>query len=132
VELICSPVVAQTLTVRLLNAKTGKVIRKENVTINWDIDLKSSRMMVGEDGSARFKVPAEAKHFAITAGPKTGSEPNRIAYKNCNDQTKGFFAVSDALENGIVPRNVCGSKSATSHAGEIIFWALPNSFWDFQ
>lgn len=82
----CPSARGQTLTVRLLNAKSGKPMRKQNVTFAWDK----------------------------------------------NAQPSSLIRISDVAGRGVVPINVCGKQSVVPHPGEIVFWALPRPFLDFQ
>lgn len=107
-------------------------MRKQNVTFEWDKDFKSAQVTVGEDGVGRVEVPPGAKQFIMLAGPRIGKEPNRVAYRNCNQPASVLISVSDVVGTGVVPKNVCGNQRVAPHPGEIVFWALPKSFWDFQ
>ncbi len=85
--LVCASVQAQTLTVRLLNAKSGKPMRKQNITFEWDADFKHFVVFIGDSGLAQVEVPPGAKSFRMHPGPRLGKEPDRIAYQSCNEQT---------------------------------------------
>lgn len=123
---------AQTITIHLLDAKSGKSLVGENVTVKWDKDFKSSEVSVSKTGVATVQVPDGAKAFLLLAGPRKGDEPNRVAYKNCNGQSSALLSVADVLSQGIAPQNICGHARVVAHPGEVIFWARPRPFWDFQ
>lgn len=122
---------AQTLIVKLVDAKSGKPMGDQNLTVRW-VDSDSSVLALDESGSGRVKVPQGAKEFVMLPGPRKGSEPNRVAFMNCNQWPSPLISVAEAVRTGIVPKNTCGAARANSHAGEIVFWALPRPFWDFQ
>jgi hypothetical protein len=123
---------AQTLKLRLLNAKSGKPMRNENVTIRWD-NLEGAVVSVDKKGIAILKVPSKVKQFAVIPGPRKGSEPYRSAYTNCNNQISPLVSVTDVVNKGVVRKNICGPATATSSPGEIVFWALPRGLVsDFQ
>jgi hypothetical protein len=128
----CTGAVSQTLTIRLLNAKSAKPMKKLHVTITWDIIAKSFQVSVDKDGTAHIEVPPGAKQFVMVAGPQVGKEPERIAYINCNDPNTILFSVSDVIGTGVVPGNSCSSRTMPRRPGEIIFWALPKPWLDFQ
>jgi len=132
--LFCASVQAQTLTVRLLNAKSGKPMRKQNITFQWDKDFKSTVVFIPDSGLAQVEVPAGTKSFWMHPGPRLGKEPDRIAYSSCTEQTSNLIPVADVLAKGVVPANVCGRQSIAPRPGEVVFWALPLPFWkpDFQ
>lgn len=132
ISIFCPFASTQTLTIRLLNAKSGKPMGRQNVTIKWDSNFKTAEVIVDNNGVGRVIVPTDARQFVMISGPKTGQEPNRIAFRNCNDQTSILLSVSDAIHSGIVPKNVCSNKNISAQPGEVIFWGLPRPFWDFQ
>src|SRR5258708_38011747 len=100
--LVCASVQAQTLTVRLLNAKSGKPMRKQNITFQWDKDFKSTVVFIPDSGLAQVEVPAGTKSFWMQPGPRLGKEPNRIAYQSCNEQTSKLIPAAEVLAKGVV------------------------------
>jgi hypothetical protein len=129
---VCVSANAQMITIQLLDAKSGKPMKNENVTVKWDKDFKSSEVSVTDVGTATVQIPNGAKEFVMLAGPRKGNEPNRVAYTNCNGQSPSVFLVANVMNHGIVPENICGDANVVSHPGEIVFWARPLPFWDFQ
>jgi len=121
----CPVLSSQTLTVRVLNAKSGKPFGGRKVTAKWDVEFRSSEISIGGDGVGRLQVPSNAKEFILITGPRSGREPFRIAYLNCNKQASTLISVAVVLERGVVPENACGHPTAVARAGEVIFWALP-------
>ena len=87
--------------------------------------------MVNDVGVARVEVLPGGSQFFLQEGPRKGSEPNRVAYLDCNERGP-FVSISEVLKNGVVRRNMCGNQELAPHPGEIVFWALPRPFWDFQ
>jgi hypothetical protein len=127
-----SPVpMAQTITVRLLHAKTGKPLLNKNVTLLWSPDYwpPGSVAHTGKDGVGSVQVPLNATLFSMEGGPKEGSEPYRIPFIACNGSPTEFLKVSDVLNRGIVPKNSCSGKNVSPKPGEIVFWALPKPWW---
>ena len=131
---LSAPLAAQTFTIRLLNAKTGKAMPNRKVTVRWADGLKSSEVSIGEDGSGRLEVVPGSQQFLFTVGPKLGNEPYRLAYINCNDPAMATIQVEQVLKAGLVPGNKCGSRTAVPKPNEIVFWAMPKPWWrpDFQ
>jgi len=122
---------AQTLTIKLVDAKSGKPMRRQNVTVMWD-NAYSSVVAVNDVGLGRVVVSPGTIKFSLYGGPRKGAEPYRVAYLDCNELASIFISVSEVVRNGIVPKNKCGNKMLAPHPGEIVFWALPRPFWDFQ
>ncbi len=123
---------AQTITIRLLNAKTGKPMVDKMVTFDWlNEKLDQSVVRSDDQGMGTVEIPVEQRKFSLQAGPRVGKEPNRIPYIDCNEsKTELFIQVSSVLQNGLVLRNTCGQQSAVAKPGEIAFWLLPLPWWE--
>lgn len=117
------PISAQTLKIKLVNAKSGKPMGRQNVTVRWD-NFESSIVAVNDVGLGWAAVSPGTVQFVLHSGPRKGSEPNRVAYMDCNERASIFVSVSEAVKNGIVPKNKCGRQESAPHPGEIVFWAF--------
>jgi len=122
---------AQKITVRLLNAKTGKPMSGKMVTLEWRGTSDEAVIKSDDQGLGTVQVPAGKHEFGLLAGPKVGKEPYRIPYFDCNEsKTELFIQLSSVLQNGLVLRNTCGQQSAIAKPGEIVFWLLPLPWWE--
>lgn len=129
---VCSQhISAQTLTIKLVDAKSGKPLGRQNVTVKWD-NSESSIVAVNDVGLGRVEASPGAMEFVLLAGPRKGAERNRVAYMDCNERVSMLVSVSDVVKSGIVPKNKCGNQKLTPRPGEIVFWVLSRPFWDFQ
>jgi hypothetical protein len=123
---------AQTLTIRLLNAKSGKPIKEQSVTLEWAKDTQhanefpNSDITVDKEGVGHVEVPSGASGFSLLPGDKAGKTPGRFAYFNCNDA--GLILVEEVIQIGVVPKNGCGTMNVPRQKGQVVFWAVPNSF----
>jgi hypothetical protein len=122
---------AQTLTIRLLNAKSGKPIKEQSVTLEWSKDTQhsnefpNSEITVDKEGVGHVEVPSGASGFALLPGDKPGKTPGRFAYFNCNDA--GLILVEEVIQIGVVPKNGCGGVTVPRQKGQVVLWAVPNS-----
>lgn len=124
------PLSAQTMTIRLLNAKTGTPMKNKLVTFDWGERWDRSEIAFDKQGFGTIEVPAGANKFSLLAGPKVGKEPYRIPYLDCNEpKMELFIRVSLVLEKGYVLGNTCGHESTVAQPGVIVMWALPNPWW---
>jgi hypothetical protein len=128
------PCEAQTITIRLLDAKSGKPLVDKNITVTWNNSFHIDGVVVriGKDGSGKIDVPASAKSFSLDEGPKDGKEPYRIAYLDCNVKESSNpwpIVISDVLQRGVVPGNNCGKSKAQPKPGEVIFWGLTRPWY---
>jgi hypothetical protein len=124
---------AQTITIRLLDAQSGKPMGHENITVDWEAPgFISSELRLDKEGLARLAVLPHAVGFSLRPGPRRGSEQNRVAYFDCNKWAGFSIRVGDVIKTGFVPRNKCGKAISSAHSGEIIFWGMPRPFLDLQ
>ena len=124
---------AQTIRVRLLNAKNGKPIAKRYVWIEWKGGFESTGLMTDSSGIASVSIPTGASEFSVMGGG-TEKEPYRTAYAVCGDLVANTFLVPAVIKTGVVPGNRCGHASVPSRPGEIVLWGEPRAWWqpDFQ
>jgi len=130
--IVSASIEAQTLTIRLLNGKSGKPMSNKNVTLEWSpeyIPWEGSVVYFGKDGIGKVEVHIGAEFFTMMTGPKIGKEPYRIAFIDCNEPRMVNIQIAQVLKSGYVPRNGCSKKSAVPRPGEIVFWAMPNPWW---
>jgi hypothetical protein len=131
---IAMPLSAQSITVRLLDGKTGKPIADKNITVRWDSDrtIGGTVVRIGKDGTGHVDVPRNATGFLLMEGPKGGSESNRLAYSDCNVRVGPYNSVSDVLSHGVVPGNTCSKKAVISEPGVIVFWGLTRRWYELD
>jgi hypothetical protein len=123
-----SPLVGQSITVRVLNARSGRPLAGQSVTISWPDTLDKTVVSLGSDGTAKLDLEGRSA-FGMLPGPRSGKEPNSIAYIDCNDFS--MVRVGDVLARGLVAANRCSSKvSATVKPGEVVFWGVPLHWWE--
>lgn len=121
------PAFAQTIRVRLLNAKNGRAIAKRYVSVYWNGTMEHADLMTDSSGTAIFSVPPSATEFSLMGGG-TEKEPYRTVYADCGDPFTTKFPISTATQIGIVTRNRCGHASVLARPGEVVYWALPLSW----
>jgi hypothetical protein len=127
-----APLVAQTITIRLLDGKTGRPLSDRNVTLEWSPSYnpwEGSVVHLGKDGIGTVRIPTDSESFIMRGGPKTGKEPYRIPFINCNASTSQMIQVSEVLKRGYVPGSTCSKKTAVPRPEEIVFWAMPKPWW---
>ena len=126
---------AQSITIRLVDGKTGKPMKNKNVTVIFCPDcFRQTVVRIEADGSGHVNIPAGAKTATFMGGPKDGAEPGRIPYIDCNSGLPALVDIAQILQTGISPDNGCGKAHHTSRPGEIVFWAHSLPWWqpDFQ
>ena len=123
-----APVKAQSITVRVLNARTGRPLARQNVTISWPDRAEKTVVSLGADGTAKLDVGGETG-FGMLPGADSGKEPNKIAYIDCNHFS--MVPVADVVNRGLVSANLCSAKvSANVKPGEVVFWGVPRHWWE--
>jgi len=119
----------QTITIRMLNGKSGKPLSNKNVTLIWSPEFrKETEVHLGKDGTGTVDIPAGLELFDMIPGPKVGKEPGRVPYFDCNPLNIRV-AVSQVLKKGVVLENTCSKKTAVPRPGELVYWAKPLPWW---
>jgi len=119
---------AQSITVRVLNARSGRPLAKQSVMISWPDTMEKTVVNLGPDGTAKLDLAGRSQ-FGMLPGPKSEKEPNSIAYIDCNDFS--MVRVDDVLNRGLVTTNRCSTKvSAKVKPGEVVFWGVPLHWWE--
>lgn len=123
-----SPLIGQSITVRVLNARSGRPLARQNVTISWPDTSDKTVVSLGSDGTGKLDLAGRSQ-FGMLPGPKSAKEPNSVTYIDCNDFS--MVRVDDVLSRGLVATNRCSSKiSAKVKPGEVVFWGVPLHWWD--
>jgi hypothetical protein len=122
-----SPLMSQSITIRVLNARSGRPLAHQHVTIAWADKFAPTVVSLGPDGTGKLDVAGRSQ-FVMLSGPKSSREPYRIAYINCNNFST--VQVDDVLSRGLVSANLCSAKvSAKVKPGEVVFWGVPLHWW---
>lgn len=123
-----SPMKGQSITVRVLNARTGRPLARQSVRISWPDGFRTTTVNLGSDGTGKLDVSGETQ-FGMLPGPSGNKEPNSIAFIDCNHFST--VRVADVLHQGLVSANLCSSKvSADVKPGEVVFWGVPRHWWE--
>ncbi len=121
---------AQTLTLHLLNAKTGKALPNRDLTFHWGDTKATTVVSVDANGVAHVEIPPGVTEFILVEGAHSGRETNHLAVEDCNENSSTTIRVADVLSHGVTPRNTCSTRFAPPHPGEIVFWArVPSRWW---
>ncbi|MGD0095816.1 MAG: hypothetical protein ABSB60_04935 [Terracidiphilus sp.] len=131
---LCGSLLAQTektITIRMLDGKTGKPMPVSGYVVRVDHDptVHADWVMPGGDGSAKLTVPANAKVLSVQGTYDASMQ----LYFNCDsangkqDPVERWYAISDILATGVVAPNGCGRASnaakikPTAKPGEFVF-----------
>jgi len=83
---------------------------------------------LGPDGTGKLDLGGRSQ-FGMLPGPRSGKEPDTIAFIDCNHFS--MVRVADVLNRGLVSTNLCSSKiSAKVKPGEVVFWGVPLHWWE--
>ena len=123
-----APLMGQSITVRVLNARSGRPLARQSVTISWPDTSDRTVVNLGSDGTGKLDLSGRSA-FGMLPGPKSAKEPNSVAYIDCNNFS--MVRVDDVLSRGLVAANLCSSKvSAKVKPGEVVFWGVPLHWWE--
>ena len=128
----------KTITLRMLNARTGKLISTTHflVRINHQRDFIANSVELNEDGTAKLSLPAYATEITVQATYDSATE----TYVNCDstavqgNRIDRWYVISEILSTGVVAPNSCLKpadaaklKPATAKPGEFVFFVRPQS-----
>ncbi len=136
--ILCGSLCAQTqktITLRMLNAKTGKLIATTHflVRVNHEKEIHGNWVELNEDGTGKLTLPDNATELTVQATYAAATE----TYVNCDSAaTKGYvmdrwYKVSAILDTGIVAPNDCLKPSdaaklkLVAKPGEFVFFVRP-------
>jgi hypothetical protein len=124
---------AKTITLRMIDVRSGKLIPTTNylITIDHDPTVHANWVELNEDGSGKLTLPANAKLLSVQATYDRATE----FFINCDsgpehaDSPEHWYEIAEILLKGIVAPNGCrkmmigGTKvSAVAKPGEFIFY----------
>lgn len=119
---------AQTITVRLLNGKSGKPFPNRNVTFHWGDTQQATVVPVDKNGIGHVTVPAGFSEFILAEGPLSEKQPHSIAFEDCNSNANTPVSVAQVMTHGVTPGNTCSERKAAAHPGEVVFWGRTRSW----
>ena len=125
---VCTcPGLAQTITIRLLNAKNGKPMKGKLISLREDFEGPRT-LQLDKNGEVRIDLRPHASHVSLTEGPKNLTGDNNVGYYPCNEKEVSVD-VETAVRQGYVPGNRCGERKVAPQPGVIIFWGRKKPWW---
>jgi hypothetical protein len=121
-----------TITVRLVDAKTGHSLEPSNFLIRIDHQqaVHADWVRQNEDQSGVLKLPREASLVSIQATYDSAMQ----VYVNCDSAgdkpspVDRWYKVSDILASGIVAPNACSKLKEVANPGEFVFFVRKSSW----
>ena len=131
---VCGCLLAQsekTITVRMLDGKTGRLIEASGFQVRVDHEqtFHANWVVQSEDGTGKLIVPKGASLLSIR-----GTYDNSMqVYVNCDSATEKenpvdrWYAISEILTSGVVAPNACGKPidaaklKPVAKPGEFVF-----------
>jgi len=117
---------AKTVTIRMLDAKTGVLIATSEFLIRVDHkeDVHGNWVQQNDDGTGKLILPPGTSIFSIQAKYNESSD----VYVDCDaardkpEPIPHWYAISDILASGVVAPNGCSKHSAVAKPGEFVFF----------
>jgi hypothetical protein len=123
--LFCAQATAQTLTIRMINARSGKPIDGKSVNVEFQGVPGKAVLAVDKHGIGHLTIPPGATAISFIAASKKGSVQNIPAYTVCGPFGE-YISIQDILAHGFVPQNACGSTpQLTAAPGELLYLIEP-------
>jgi hypothetical protein len=128
------PAQSRTITIRVLDGKTGKALVTTSVLIRVDHEktVHANWVSLNEDLTGKATLPAEA---ALVAAQATYDNTIEL-FVNCDSVKDNppagphWYKLSDILTTGVVAPNGCSGKSAVAKPGEFVFFARAKNWRD--
>ncbi len=125
---------ANTISVRLLDGKTGLPVKASNFLVRIDHHDTDHPdwVTVNDDGTIAITVPADAKDISIKATYGMGMD----TYINCdaakeNDKERNiWYSIATILNTGIVAPDECALTKYKPKPGEFTFFVRKRSWHD--
>ena len=114
---------AQTITIRMINAKSGKPIDGKFVHAEFQGVSGNVVIAVDKKGIGHLALPPGATAISLIAAHK--KDTNVPAYTVCGPFGE-FLPIQNILDHGFVPDNACGPDlKLTVAPGELIYFIEP-------
>jgi hypothetical protein len=121
----CIHGVAQTITIRMLNGRSGKPMRDKTINVEFQGSSGNAVITVDKQGIGHLVIPPGATAVSFIGTTKKGKDSNQPAYTVCGPDGQ-FIPVQDILDHGIVPQNACSiTLQLTAKPGELLYLIEP-------
>ena len=136
----CQAPATKTITIRMIDAKTGDLIPTSEFLIRIDHqeDQHGTWVKQNEDGSGKLTLPANAQIVAADAK----YDSSTTIYVNCDsvrdkpEPVAHWYTISEILASGVVAPNECSKHTAVAKPGEFVFFVRQRNwkeqYKDFQ
>jgi hypothetical protein len=123
--LFCVHGIAQTITIRMLNGKSGKPLDGKSINVEFQGNSEKSVIDIDKHGIGHIQIPPGATAISLSAATQKGKEQNLPAYTVCGPFGR-FLPIQGILEHGYVPENVCSSTlQLTAEPSELLYLVEP-------
>jgi hypothetical protein len=121
----CVHGIAQTITIRMLNGKSGKPVDGKSINVEFQGSSEKSVIAIDKHGIGHLQIPPGATAISLIAATEKGKEQNLPAYTVCGPFGQ-FIPVQDILEHGYVPEDACSSApQLTAKPSELLYLIEP-------
>jgi hypothetical protein len=130
----------RSVTIRMLDSKTGKQIPTYSFMVYFGESLKSAKwgrppdlwVHPDKDGTGQVTLPRSAAVLSLQAP----DGPDGWAYMKCDTVTKfghyreHWYPVATIFASGIVAPNHCSRQGAIAKPGEFVFFVREQNSWE--
>jgi hypothetical protein len=141
--MLCATLCAQTdrtITVRMLDSKTGLPITTSEVEVRVRVPVTSNQtkgippVYVRPDkdgvGVATFPITASDIRVYASYGAANWSYVNCDSIPDRGSIREHWYSVSEILTTGIAAPNFCSKRTLAVKPGEFVFFVRPMTFWE--
>jgi hypothetical protein len=122
---------AQSLTLRMIDAKTGKPVPDKLATVEFGDGSPKSIVAFDRHGIGRLTTSAGSATLSLIAGPKKGKNPKEVPYHVCGPFGEPI-PIATIVTQGFVPHNACGDEDLhlSAKPGELIYLIEPLAWYE--
>ena len=125
---------AQTISVRMLDGKTGLPVKASNFLVRVDHNqtVHNEWVKIGDDGTVTVSLPADAKDISLKATYGMGMDTfvDCDAAKESDKERNIWYSIATILSTGIVAPNECAKTTFKAKPGEFIFFVRKREWHD--
>jgi hypothetical protein len=110
----------QSFHIRVLNAKDGKPVKHEKVSVSLKGEKGARDYETDENGEVALTLNASAKIFAATEW--------WVTCRKLSKNEDGYIPVAEIQRDGVTAENSCGKAASETFRGVLVLFARKASF----
>jgi hypothetical protein len=127
---------ARTITIQMLDSKTGKPISTSQIEVRIRASQNSTQtagipplyVRPNKDGVGEATFPVAASEIRVYARDGVWSYVNCDSVKDRGANQEHWYSISEILASGVTAPNYCSKRKVVAKPGEFMFFVRPMTF----